>query len=282
MKKILLMALLVFPLGSFAESIPIFPMTFFGSVTINDIAVPIGTKIKAYYGDVNEDKLAGEIEVKETGIYGYHSSIKQKLLVKKGIGKIIFTFQSPTIMDNQEIKGTNEVSYPGFESGNAKKFDMVFKYEIPVSVVPSSSGGGGGGGRSRTVSLTTNIPPITTMTTSLPAAGQVLGSNAYNFTRNLSFSLSGEDVKELQNRLTAEGVYTGPITGYFGPLTIAGVKAFQVKYGIEPVGMVGPMTRAKLNQGFGVVLGVQTTITREQMEVLVIQLQTQLAALLAR
>ncbi|MDP2598849.1 MAG: peptidoglycan-binding domain-containing protein, partial [Candidatus Liptonbacteria bacterium] len=54
-------------------------------------------------------------------------------------------------------------------------------------------------------------------------------------------------MRNLQQVLTTQGVYTGPITGYFGPLTQAGVERFQTKYGIDPVGEVGPITRAKLN-----------------------------------
>lgn len=38
------------------------------------------------------------------------------------------------------------------------------------------------------------------------------------------------------------------VTGYFGPLTEAAVKRFQQKYGIEPIGIVGPKTRAVLNK----------------------------------
>ena len=45
----------------------------------------------------------------------------------------------------------------------------------------------------------------------------------------------------------------GLITGYFGPATLAAVKKFQVKYGIASsgnpgYGLVGPKTRAKLNE----------------------------------
>jgi peptidoglycan hydrolase-like protein with peptidoglycan-binding domain len=89
-------------------------------------------------------------------------------------------------------------------------------------------------------------------------------------------------VTELQDRLKAEGVYSGPITGYFGSLTGAAVKAFQAKYGIQQLGIVGPMTLAKLNQG-GAVLGAQTsTMTMDQMKTLIAQLQVQLAALIAQ
>jgi peptidoglycan hydrolase-like protein with peptidoglycan-binding domain len=54
-------------------------------------------------------------------------------------------------------------------------------------------------------------------------------------------------VTELQKRLAAEGVYTGPITGTYASLSSAGVKAYQKKYGIEQTGTVGPKTRIKLN-----------------------------------
>ena len=57
------------------------------------------------------------------------------------------------------------------------------------------------------------------------------------------------DVEELQKRLASEGVYTGPVTGYFGPLTENAVKLFQGKYGIEVLGLVGPKTRGKFNDG---------------------------------
>jgi N-acetylmuramoyl-L-alanine amidase len=117
----------------------------------------------------------------------------------------------------------------------------------------------------------------------LPPSGQVLGASSYNFTLNLSLGSSGNDVTELQKRLTAEGVYTGPITGYFGPLTGAGVKAYQLKYGIAQLGIVGPATRAKLNQGTGAVLGAQTsTMTTGQLKALLAQLQAQVAALLLK
>ncbi len=62
-------------------------------------------------------------------------------------------------------------------------------------------------------------------------------------------SVSNPQIVALQQRLTADGVYSGPITGYFGPLTKAGVEAYQKKHGLSPVGVVGPQTRALLNRG---------------------------------
>jgi peptidoglycan hydrolase-like protein with peptidoglycan-binding domain len=43
----------------------------------------------------------------------------------------------------------------------------------------------------------------------------------------------------------------GIITGWFGQLTKKAVEKFQNKYGLDPVGIVGPQTRAKLAEVFG-------------------------------
>ncbi len=89
--------------------------------------------------------------------------------------------------------------------------------------------------------------------------GQVLGASAFNFTRILFLGSQGSDVIELQNRLTQEGFYTGPITGYFGPLTEAAVKAYQAAHNLPMTGIVGPLTMAELNSVNGSVLGASTT-----------------------
>lgn len=97
----------------------------------------------------------------------------------------------------------------------------------------SSRGGGGGGGGSY-------IPPVP----------QVLGASTtacFQFTRNLSFGMSGADVLELQKALAAKGFMTATPNGNFGPATQAAVIAFQKANGLEQVGMAGPKTRALLN-----------------------------------
>ncbi len=67
------------------------------------------------------------------------------------------------------------------------------------------------------------------------------------FARPLDFGSTGIDVTELQKRLTALGIYTGAISGNYGPLTLAAVKEFQKKNGLNQLGNVGPGTRALLN-----------------------------------
>lgn len=69
------------------------------------------------------------------------------------------------------------------------------------------------------------------------------------FSRALTQGAKGDDVKQLQEFLrTFTGAYPeGLITGYYGPNTKAAVKKFQEQNGIEPLGIVGPKTREKLN-----------------------------------
>ncbi len=77
----------------------------------------------------------------------------------------------------------------------------------------------------------------------------------YDFTRNLTVGMSGDDVKALQEILISEETWTRSdigATGYFGPITKASLAAFQDKYADEilyPLGLTkgtgyfGPSTR---------------------------------------
>ena len=49
-----------------------------------------------------------------------------------------------------------------------------------------------------------------------------------------------------QARIHNLGIETGPIDGIHGPLTNAGVRAFQTRYDLAVDGIVGPQTRGKL------------------------------------
>lgn len=104
----------------------------------------------------------------------------------------------------------------------------------------SSSGRGGGGGNSSVAPSPSLI--ATTVVATTPAAGKAA------FTRLLSAGSTGDDVRNLQTRLKSEGLFNHEITGYFGPITAAAVKAYQAKYGIDQLGIVGPVTRAQLNK----------------------------------
>jgi hypothetical protein len=71
----------------------------------------------------------------------------------------------------------------------------------------------------------------------------------YNFTEFLSVGSQDAQVTALQQLLTKDGFYTGPITGYYGSLTEFAVKKFQSAHGIDAKGYVGPSTRVALNIG---------------------------------
>jgi len=71
------------------------------------------------------------------------------------------------------------------------------------------------------------------------------------FDADLQYGSTGDAVTELQEFLTAQGHYTGPITGNFYSLTRRGVVNFQVANNISPAaGYFGPLTRAKVNAIF--------------------------------
>jgi len=96
--------------------------------------------------------------------------------------------------------------------------------------------------------VTVNASNGTTVTTPPPTTTTgASGKDGYVFNNPLTLGATGNDVTELQKRLTAEGVYTGPITGYYGSLTMAAVEEYQSNHGLSTLGNVGPGTRAALN-----------------------------------
>lgn len=89
-------------------------------------------------------------------------------------------------------------------------------------------------------------------------------AEGYQFNKNLTMGSRGADVTALQDFLTATGYYTyaGGSTGYFGGVTKAAVKAYQMAKGIAPVsGYFGPLTRASVNANATVNPGTPTTPT---------------------
>jgi hypothetical protein len=111
---------------------------------------------------------------------------------------------------------------------------------MPVAITFSNPAGSASGAHfwvGGTGSATLNT------STSAPA------STALTFTQYLYNGSTGAQVTALQKRLTADGLYSGPITGTFGNLTETALKAYQKKHDLDQLGVVGPATRALLNQG---------------------------------
>ena len=87
------------------------------------------------------------------------------------------------------------------------------------------------------------------------AQAQSVPKPQYQWNTDLTLGASGQDVLMLQTALQSLGMF--PIssvikpTGYFGGITRNAVQLFQMTYNISPVtGIVGPLTRAKLNELF--------------------------------
>ncbi len=86
--------------------------------------------------------------------------------------------------------------------------------------------------------------------TGLPSStATVVGTgNGRIFTNFMQVGSTGDEVVELQRRLTSLGVYSGPVTGFFGSLTQAGLRRFQAQHGISQTGSADSATLQALNQ----------------------------------
>lgn len=80
----------------------------------------------------------------------------------------------------------------------------------------------------------------------------MLTSNRAVFSRLLRRGDTGEDVRTLQEMLTAAGFDTNGVDGNFGERTHNAVVAFQRSKGLDPDGVAGPLTVAALAQVGGV------------------------------
>ncbi len=132
-----------------------------------------------------------------------------------------------------------------YSSSSASSSVSSHAYTINI---PSS--GGGGSRNIPAIPAAPEISPAVPATPTVPArlVGQVLGAETFNFTKTLRRGMRDSDVGELQKQLRSEGFFTYPTnTGFFGSVTQVAVKAFQAKYGIKQIGIVGPITRKQLN-----------------------------------
>lgn len=189
--KYTVLLLLLTPLFASAQSIPAFPMAFWGNVTINGSAAPVGTIVNAYYGST----LAGTVTVQDAGVYGYTDPTRQKLVIGEGTGPITFTFRSPSSNGGAETGGTTAVTYPQFTSGSTTDYDLAFTVAVPAPPSSgggggSSGGGGGGGGGGVTYSygftinggaVTTATPAVTLNVTPTGNSHQMWVSNNSSF-----------------------------------------------------------------------------------------------------
>ncbi|MFA5360333.1 MAG: hypothetical protein WC349_05290 [Patescibacteria group bacterium] len=179
MKKFLIITIFIlFPLTVKAvDSFPSFPMSFYGTATLNNVNLPVGTKIQAYIYST----LQGEVILKEAGIYGYDNPTKIKLVVGNFTGNLTFKY---VLTDLTPQVGCSKQEYvSGFVSGSSVMKNLVFDSASCSTTAPTSSGGGGGGGgSSSSTNLNTTVVATSTSTTASTTmlVPQVLGEKITN------------------------------------------------------------------------------------------------------
>ncbi len=156
-KYFALLVVLILPFVSSAQAVPDFPMSFWGTVTVDGVAAPAGSVVRAYSSGVK----VGEVVVSTSGVYGYDDVTKQKLLVSGG-DVLSFSLQSPQIANGAEIFGIVPVTHNKFVSGTSVQKNLNFQTQIVSSGGGSSSGGGGGGGGGSSKTKKVSLTPATT------------------------------------------------------------------------------------------------------------------------
>lgn len=256
-------AVAAFALPALASAAPGIPEQFYGSVTYGSGATPAGVVVIA---TVNGTAVASST-TNASGQYGIAPNL---LIVPDANGTLSsadVTFTVGGVVVSQTAKFANatltkrDLSVSGDAPGSQSQSTGGGGGSSSGSTSSSGGGGGGGGGYVAptpvTSSVTSNPTPPTIVPSPVQASetsssvGEVLGAQAYNFTKDLTLGDSGPDVTALQQMLLAEG-YSIPAgaTGYFGHQTLAASTAYQKANGIRPaVGYIGPITRASLNKG---------------------------------
>lgn len=186
--------------------------------------------------------------------------------------KIVITNTVNTNIAGNYIVRYNVSDAAGNVADEVIRTVKVLAFVPPPVENPPSGGGSGGGGGGGFFGNNTFLPFLgggsVLGTSTIGGEGLIFGTSTFVFRINLKQGDENNDVTELQKRLTLEGVYSGPIIGYFGPLTKTGVKKYQKNNDIVTSGFVGPLTRAALNGGQ--VQGVNTSDEK------ILQLQQQL------
>jgi len=125
-------------------------------------------------------------------------------------------------------------------------YTMTGSEILPLSIAINFSNPAGSAGQADFWVGNNAVAPTSASTNS---ATTIVPATGYTFTQYLYDGSVSPQVTALQERLTTDGIYSGPITGTFGPLTKTAVKAYQKKHSLDQLGVVGPATRALLNQG---------------------------------
>lgn len=95
--------------------------------------------------------------------------------------------------------------------------------------------------------LTTQLSNATLGSTA-GSGSAAAGASAPVFTMDLSNGATNDDIKRIQRLLATDAeIYPyGVASGFFGPKTEEAIKNLQVRFGYDPVGVIGPATTALL------------------------------------
>jgi hypothetical protein len=161
---------------------------------------------------------------------------------------------------NNGVEGDYTITYGATDqAGNSTSTNRVVTVRAATSTVSVNSGGSGGnpggsrhsdadiasafggsGGAQAQVTSGGVIGP--TIPQVVLGPGQVLGIAIFRFPRTLRIGMRGEDVAELQRQLKEMGLFRVAITGYFGNITAASVRAFQRGLGLAANGQLDAQT----------------------------------------
>jgi peptidoglycan hydrolase-like protein with peptidoglycan-binding domain len=102
--------------------------------------------------------------------------------------------------------------------------------------------------------------------------------------QQVTLGMQGDSVLLLQQTLARLGFFAQTPTGYFGPVTAAGIRAFQSAHALAATGVLDAATLAALNQNAAPATTSASTVSSLQAQIstllaLVQSLQARLAAL---
>src|SRR5438552_3719286 len=94
---------------------------------------------------------------------------------------------------------------------------------------------------------------LTMLATPLVTSGLTCPSLTHDLQLHSTDATTGGEVSQLQTFLNQyyagnppTGLWSLPINGFFGPITLSWVVKFQGNNGLPPTGFVGPLTRAAI------------------------------------
>jgi ferredoxin len=164
---------------------------------------------------------------------------------------VVFNLNQPVSTAQVKVNG-NQILLNGSGTGPyTANYTVTGNESQPIPVVVSFTNASGLSGQASFWIGNGSAPaPVasTPSTSSTPAASSY-AFNRYLYMGMTELNIADPDVKAMQLRLKADGLYNGPITGYFGPQTKTALVAYQKKHGLSTLGVAGPATRALLNKG---------------------------------